>query len=78
MINKVEYFSNFQDITMSKVVEILEYLDELEDNNDWLPSPHTIEPYIDFVQDLGMEGWTDELLELEHRLCDHFQGAYEQ
>jgi hypothetical protein len=57
----------------------LKELDAIEEANGWLPSPHAIEPYIDYIQALGAtDGWTDELLDLEDRLCDHYQGAYEQ
>ena len=66
-------------MTLEKVKAYLKELDEKEANNDWLPSPHEIEPYIDFIQNcMNMHGNSDELFELEDRLCDHFRNAYEQ
>lgn len=65
--------------TIKEIKTYLEKLDEMEANNEWLPSPHEIEPFIDMVQNaMGASGYTEELLELEDRLCEHYQGAYEQ
>lgn len=66
------------EMNLELVYEYLERLDKIEEDNDWLPSPHEITPYIDYIQNLGADGWTDELLDLEDRLCDHNRNAYEQ
>ena len=66
-------------MTLKDVVEYLDTLDELERNNDWLPSPHEIKPYIEYVQELlRNDNWEEDLLNLEDRLHEHYMGAYEQ
>ena len=69
--------------TIKEIKTYLKKLDDMEANNEWLPSPHEIETFIDMVQNAMGRGTLEDrqyevLLMLEDRLCEHYQGAYEQ
>jgi len=62
-------------------------LQKIEDNNEWLPSPFEIEPYIEEVRRkmynkngemTKNDTKLDKLMKLEDLLCDFYRGAYEQ
>ena len=77
--NKEKYFLDTNNITIEKCKELLVYLDDLENNNECLPSPHLIYPYIEFINDINYgDNYTDELEELGDKLHAHKLGAYEQ
>lgn len=77
--DKEKYFFETNDITIDKCKELLVYLDELENNNDWLPSPHLIYPYVEFINNINYgDNYSDKLEELSEKLHEHKLGAYEQ
>lgn len=82
-----KYFYNFFDITVDKCWELRKYMQKLEDNDEWYPSPHMITPYTDYLEteifliksreDMNDFKHVMDLEELEDRLLDFRIDAYE-
>lgn len=79
-MDKYDYFSDFDNITVEKCKELLNHLEVIEANNDWLPSPHTISPYIEYLEvELYASRYEESQLdELCDKLCYYHRQAYEQ
>ena len=78
-MDKNEKYFFDEPITLSKVREFVVYLQKLESDNEWLPSPHSIKPYLDFMeQEVAEQGYIADFYELEDTLGDFHRDAYEQ
>ena len=75
---KQEYFWDEMTINLPKTKEFLAWLDELEANNNFLPTPHLIQKYLDYISWAIRETDQPELYDIEDRLIGHYTSAYEQ
>lgn len=66
-------------MTLDDAREYIKKLEKMEANKEWLPSPFEIEKYVDFMElYIHRTGYHDDVEDIEDKLFEFFQSAYEQ